>query len=786
MGKHNASGLGTAQDSEAQQLDFGGGHAPNDRLVRTVTPGPQARQVPALNAAPIASTPVQEQPEQPGQRTIPQSSSPSVNVGEQVTIGKYGARPESNSGTATLIVKSTGALPGRFVITCAHVLGMQPLGEGQQLSDADAVYSPALSTCCGADCSNPIGQVVAATLQQLPSETIQAKISINGRDFAVDAALIQLAGNASASNKVPEIGVISGIRDLIAEWSLSADSPLSLTPAQQIAVRKFGATTKQTQGTIFDLAMETVQEPGAPATTATVFEIDPVLPAGQQPLVTEYLLDMQKFFENQAITTVAEVATLFTSPAVTAAPGAAPNSLIVQGLDFSQPGDSGAPIVDASGKIVGILTSGTVIPIYVQGQDYPVNVRAGRSQGIFIEAALQKLNVEFLPPGQQAAGAVMAAPGIAIQRGPRQTVDWLALERAREAVDLTGEGARLGMLVRRHFEEIRELVHHRRRVMVTWYRHKGPSFVNAFIRASSQPGWPLPAEIDGAELGDALRAMRDVLMVEGSASLRATIAQEGQVILDLATSAESLDEVLQLWASPAPPGTAPRPVLQIVNERGVPGTTAALVSDADGRRYLLANHHLVFGGGGAPGGRVWALPAQSADPQEAVVIGLARSGNIGRVSFGGEVCFVDCALVELADPAGFPRWLRLVLGDAWPAEAAPADPGIPVVKHGPATGTTRGVILDIEYPDHAVIAGRKWSAPGQLLVGSRDPELIFCAPGDSGAALLDDRGRILGLVWGSNESGQGVACPIGPVLDCLSVTLAPSPTAAGPGPRRTM
>jgi hypothetical protein len=709
-----------------------------------------------------------------------------VNAGEQVTVGKQGARAESNSGTASLIVKSAGGAQGRFVVTCAHVLGMQALGQGQQLADANVVYSPALSTCCGVECSNPIGSVVAATLPPLPGDVIQALININGRDYAVDAALIQLAGNASASNKAPEIGVISGVRDLIAEWSLSAGSPLSLTSAQQIPVQKFGATTHDTHGTIVDLAMVSVQVPGAPVTTATVFEIDPVLQAGQQPAVDEYLLDMQKFFVNQGITTVAGVVALFpATSAVKATPGAAPNSLVVTGLDFSQPGDSGAPIIDGNGKIVGIVSGGKAVPIYVQGQDYPVNVRVGRSQGIFIEAALQKLNVELLPAGQQAAGAAMAVPGIAIQRGSRQTVDWQALNRAREAVERTDQGALLSTLVRRHSAEVRQLVHHCRRVMVTWHRQQGPAFVNAFIRDSGRPGWPLTREIDGVGLADALTALRDVLMVEGSAALRESILQYAQPILDLATRTGSLDEVLRLWAPAAIPGTAARPVLQLVNDRGVPGTAAALVAGGDGRRYLLANHHLVFGNNGAAGDRVWALPAQHAQqagPQDAVLIGHAHSGEIGRVSSGGEVCFVDCALVELAEPARIPRWLRALLAAGWPAEAGAPAPGTPVVKHGPATGTTRGTVLDIEYPDNAIIEGRRWSAPGQLLVGSRDPELMFCAPGDSGAALLDERGRILGLMWGSNESGQGVACPIGAVLDCLGVTLAPVPAAAAPGP----
>jgi len=81
--------------------------------------------------------------------------------------------------------------------------------------------------------------------------------------------------------------------------------------------------------------------------------------------------------------------------------------------------------------------------------------------------------------------------------------------------------------------------------------------------------------------------------------------------------------------------------------------------------------------------------------------------------------------------------------------------------------------VDVAFPDAPFIEGREWIATSQLLVDSLDPQLNFTARGDSGATLLDGAGHVVGLVWGATMHGQGLACPIQPVLDCLSVSLIP-------------
>jgi hypothetical protein len=199
-----------------------------------------------------------------------------------------------------------------------------------------------------------------------------------------------------------------------------------------------------------------------------------------------------------------------------------------------------------------------------------------------------------------------------------------------------------------------------------------------------------------------------------------------------------------------------------------------MVADGKGRRLLLVNYHVVFGGGAAAGDPVWAIPpgCEGDCGRDGVCIGVAERGCLGRVTFAGDTCFLDCAVVALKDEGRCPEWLGNALaGTALPESAEPKI-GMQVSKTGATSGCTEGCLVDVAYSDHPFVDGRWRSAPGQLLVEPRTVELNFAAPGDSGASLVDEQGRIVGILWGSNANGQGIACPIAPVLASLGVSLA--------------
>jgi len=218
-----------------------------------------------------------------------------------------------------------------------------------------------------------------------------------------------------------------------------------------------------------------------------------------------------------------------------------------------------------------------------------------------------------------------------------------------------------------------------------------------------------------------------------------------------------------------------QPVVQIAGARGGPGTAGALVHDNGGSLYVLANHHVALGDGGQCADRVYAFRDRGPlGDREFAILGRVTAGTIRRVTHCNDAPFIDCALIELDGIDDFPAWLAHHIAGRWPTTFSEAAPGTRVSKAGAGTGFTRGVVVDAMYPDNPFINGRSFTATAQLLIESEDPELNFAGPGDSGAAILDEGGRVLGLLWGTNQAGQGIACPISPVLDYLGVLLVPS------------
>ncbi|HEX8905641.1 MAG TPA: hypothetical protein VF771_12395, partial [Longimicrobiaceae bacterium] len=239
-------------------------------------------------------------------------------------------------------------------------------------------------------------------------------------------------------------------------------------------------------------------------------------------------------------------------------------------------------------------------------------------------------------------------------------------------------------------------------------------------------------------------------------------------------------------ASVSPPQSpSPSPAVEgvrIANARGVPGTLGCVaVTLHDGAAVLLSNHHVLFGAGAGEDEAVWLVEGDG-EPPAFRRIATSRYGKMGTVDCGGADHHVDCAVAALEGDALPPGWR------AEPVETgeATASPGAAVTKLGGATGTTRGVIVDVAYPDVALVEGRTRAAPRQILVRPVDEGRAFSADGDSGAVLRDGDGAPVGLLWGVNHRGESVACHLAPVLQVLGIRparLVPPPVPA-PRPRR--
>lgn len=211
----------------------------------------------------------------------------------------------------------------------------------------------------------------------------------------------------------------------------------------------------------------------------------------------------------------------------------------------------------------------------------------------------------------------------------------------------------------------------------------------------------------------------------------------------------------------APIAASPRSLMlacgaAIISARGIPGTLGFFaVTRHDRRLVMVTSHHVFFGAGAGEGEAVWSAFDR---------VGSVAYGRAGIVRSGDTDIWIDCAAAYVDPP------VHASPGEETHsvAEPSPALAGMRVTKRGAATGTTRGVVADIHYTDVITAGVRKIATPEQILVRPIGRER-FCAEGDSGAALRDERGTIVGLIWGCTPRGEGVACPIAPVLRVLNI-----------------
>jgi len=194
---------------------------------------------------------------------------------------------------------------------------------------------------------------------------------------------------------------------------------------------------------------------------------------------------------------------------------------------------------------------------------------------------------------------------------------------------------------------------------------------------------------------------------------------------------------------------------------------------------VLSSWHILFGDGAPGDSEVWMVD-ESGGSRRYSNVGRTLYGKIGQVRLDDNDYHVDCAISSWLYPPdiGFPppsgeietRFTQVSGHNI-------ARTGDVVTKKGAATGITFGIVADVDYCDRAWIGGRPYPASRQLLVRSINPEAVFCAEGDSGSIIVNAMGKAVGLLWGANGRGEGVACPIAAVLSALDITLELSPSA---------
>lgn len=205
--------------------------------------------------------------------------------------------------------------------------------------------------------------------------------------------------------------------------------------------------------------------------------------------------------------------------------------------------------------------------------------------------------------------------------------------------------------------------------------------------------------------------------------------------------------------------------LRITSSTGVTGTLGCLAHALhDEQPVVLSTWHVLFGNGAREGDAVWLVNETNGERSYSP-LGRSLYGKLGRVRVDGEEHFIDCAvsscLVSPDDSCFGGGTLTGLNGHETPRV------GDRVTKTGAATGTTTGIIIDVNYSK----PGQPAFGPTQILIKSV-ADAVFAAEGDSGSLIVSDSNKAVGLLWGTNTSGEGVACPIAPVLHALNITLA--------------
>lgn len=690
------------------------------------------------------------------QKTLLTGAGPRPLVGG-IAVSSLLSSGVQEHGTLGCIARSRSTPPKKVMLSNEHVFR-----HGSSLGGSNTVFQPKHSDSLGFVC-NEVGKTSKGT---------NGNVSFNNgtitADFFVDCAIASLDDGVGGRNQIYATGVINGSADI---------STLVISDPTAFEVKKRGTTTRLTVGTVEDIAFD-----------------DP--PTSPPPRALRQILirpksghAFDKTFRVKAADKASIIA-LFTGHPVTIT-DVGGNKLRFQTTTFALGGDSGSVLLNNSNAVVGLLTAMLSIRIKTLKKgdvEEDVDIPVGKGLGCHIGPVMQEMDIDIHTGSFPSSGQVQPRIERLRRREPRAGDGDLnrAVRQAEEELRASPNGQLVFSILDQHFPELVHLVHHRRPVIVTWNRSKGPGFANSFLRSLRYPRQPIRKEIEGIGLQTFLTRMYDVLIKEGSDEFGKEVARLRALVSRLAEY-DNMSQVLEHLkknpltlpahgniATPAKAlcfGPEPRSLTiesgaSIANNKGVPGTLGCFVRGSIPGDSILTSHHVLFGNGATKNEEISLLRSFD-DLVLPVPVGTATMGVLGTVSFEGDEYYVDCAIGTIAR-----RWWttgKCLPGALAISGVAKARLGSRVKKLGSASGLTRGIIADVHYPDEAYIGRTVFDAPNQILIKPLDSESGFSSAGDSGAVVLDDENRVVGLLWGSNSNGEGVACHIGPVVQELGL-----------------
>ncbi len=498
------------------------------------TEGTIDEQISAANAAFDAmpkkkgSVPIDTFFEMP--RPLHLSGQPPLVPGAKASVHYLGTGQPVGFGTIGAIVENGGK---RFILTAGHVLREPriPTFVSSKAPGVD-IYVPErdVSLCT----RKIVATSYASSIHCLEKPPIQALLNLDG-------GLAEIASGMKSGNQIAEDAggpLLGTLRDLI---PFPDDAP----PAGLIEVWKKGARTGLTRGVVVEFfSLRKLAAPPPKNSVATwTLEIKPTAGYAQ-----DYFLYVKKLgaddyelgrifhmFRNRPVSVTHEGET------------AGSIKIRVQGQWFALEGDSGSGIYDTTGNLLGLLTGSQTYTLFdaaaEDGRLYSKQeVTSEPSAGSYIKPLFTHFGLPdnaLVAPGAPQFGELLGVPDVAIGVPPPS---WSSVEARLGG---SSGGRRVLALSRRHLEEVRQLVHHNRRVMVVWHRSKAAAFAAILVGIFEGTRRTLPLEVDGTRAHEALSALLQVLEGTGSAPLRTAIAQHRSWVLDVICDATSLPEMLE-------------------------------------------------------------------------------------------------------------------------------------------------------------------------------------------------------------------------------------------------
>jgi S1-C subfamily serine protease len=208
------------------------------------------------------------------------------------------------------------------------------------------------------------------------------------------------------------------------------------------------------------------------------------------------------------------------------------------------------------------------------------------------------------------------------------------------------------------------------------------------------------------------------------------------------------------------------------------GTIGCFVKKNGAGQFILSNNHVVAGENrGVIGDRVLQPGATTFVPSDLVAklsdfVPLLFSPHGASIA-AGNVLFndVDAGLAEVEPTvAATNTYLPIRTGITTPSAFGAARRNEIVSKVGRTTGLTHGKVTAVGTIVSNVGYGSKEAWFRGSIEISNVAGIAFSAGGDSGSAIVNASGEVIGLLYAGNGS-QTYACPVDAIIKALSISL---------------